>query len=123
MIGLVLQFSPHFAVARATTPDAEIDKQRSLARIDSLSTEYQALAAMVEIDAVLPDARAQADSSFLLDLLVRKGGLSSSFGQIHASVPVLNEAIALAEALSDSLSLCEGLRWLTVSVGALGRGD
>jgi len=95
-------------------------QKQQLAQIDSLRVHYQALAALAEIDAILPDARAMADSSFLLELLIRKGELRSSFGQVQASVLILNEAIGLAEALGDSFHLCEGLRWLGVAKDALG---
>ncbi|MFC1572230.1 CHAT domain-containing protein [Candidatus Eisenbacteria bacterium] len=84
---------------------------------------FQARDALAEIEKVLPEARAGADSSFLLALLVRKGELHSSFGQARASEPILSEAIALAETLADSLALCEGLRWLGLAMDAQGRVD
>ncbi|MCP4548136.1 MAG: CHAT domain-containing protein [bacterium] len=98
------------------------DQERSLADIDSLRIAYRGVDALVLIDAQLPDARASADSVFLKALLYRKGEVQASIGLAKESEPVLIEVIALAEAMRDSLALCEGLRWLGISLDAMGRG-
>jgi tetratricopeptide (TPR) repeat protein len=99
------------------------EKSQVLARIDSLRVHFQALAALDAIEAELPAARGGTDRHFLLELLIRQGMVNASFGRARAGEPVLREAVSLAEALGDSLLLCEGLRWLALSLTELGRTD
>jgi tetratricopeptide (TPR) repeat protein len=71
-------------------------------------------------DSHLVTARAEGDSSFLLQLLTLEGAVRAGMGQARSGEPLLREAISLAEALSDSQTLCVALRWLSVSVEAQG---
>jgi tetratricopeptide (TPR) repeat protein len=92
-----------------------------IARIDSLVAASRADSALKDIEQCLPAARADADSSLLLALLVRRGRILASADWAKEAEPILAEAVTLAEALRDSAALCQALKWLEVSVDYLGR--
>jgi len=94
-----------------------------IARIDSLHATSQPDLVHAEIAQLLAQARAEADSSFELALLVRDGAEWVAFGQPRNGEPILTAALPLAEALADSLHLCSALRWLAVTKGILGDNE
>lgn len=105
--------------AFALTPEEET----LLARIDAIHETRNLDEAVALIDSLLPAARAAEDRRFLLELLGRKGPFFATYGHAAASEPVLREARALAEEQGDDWLLCNQIRWLSVSLGTLGRMD
>jgi hypothetical protein len=63
-------------------------------------------------------ARAETDSSRLAKLLLLEGTYLAAFSDYRHSESVLEESLALAEALGDSTVLIDALRWFGVSVGS-----
>ena len=108
IIAVVFGFSGP-ATAEMASPAA---REQILAHIDSLHVSRQVAAAEAYIEPRLADARAAADSALIMPLVSKLGRLWVCFGQQKRSEPLLREAVALAAALEDSLSLCDALRWL-----------
>lgn len=100
----------------------EHERERALARIDSLWTAGEYDSARAAIAPLLTLADVSGDSLLWLGLLVRDGLQRVSFGDALGGEPVLREALGLAETLDDSTSLCSVLRWLGLAVSARGRG-
>ena len=94
-------------------------KQSALARIDTMLRSYQSVAAFAEIDSFIPLARAENDSGFLAEMLLRRGSLRTSVGQAERGEAALREALTLIREGSDLHRA--GLRWLGVSVDNQGR--
>ncbi len=110
------------AAGAIQTDSTAHERERALARIDSLWNAGELDSARAAIAPLLRVADAQGDSLLRLGLLIRDGLQRVSFGDALAGEPVLREALALAESLNDSTNLCSVLRWLGVAVSAGGRG-
>jgi CHAT domain-containing protein/tetratricopeptide (TPR) repeat protein len=70
---------------------------------------------------MIPGARAENDSTYLLQLLRHSGSTQAAFGMAKQAEPSLREVCRLARATQDTLSWLEGLRWLSVAVARQGR--
>ncbi|MFO7610651.1 MAG: CHAT domain-containing tetratricopeptide repeat protein [Candidatus Krumholzibacteriia bacterium] len=92
-----------------------------LARADSLHAARAVAAADSLLTRELDRARAAADEAYTLELLVRHGRLLVSYGQAARGAPLLDAAVALADARADSLNLARAVRWLSVAEGMAGR--
>ncbi len=93
-----------------------------IAEIDSLRDASQLRAAIALATPHVTAARAESDSVFLLQLILREGGIRAGVGQVRQAEEILREALLLSETQGDSLSMCHVLRWLSVSVSGQGRG-
>jgi len=98
------------------------DRSADLILIDSLWIGGQRDTTLALIDGFLAEARADADSSFELELLVRQGARRSFYGRHREAEADLREAVALAEALRDSFALRRTTRWLGVALEYQGHG-
>lgn len=105
------------ALAAALTAE----QRAALAVIDSLHAAHKSSAVQEAIEPLLARARAEADSTFLINLLVRRGAEHAAYGDGLAAEPALSEAVSVAEVLPDSALLCSAVRWLGAAVGAQGR--
>ncbi|MBU1700191.1 MAG: CHAT domain-containing protein [Candidatus Eisenbacteria bacterium] len=94
-----------------------------MATIDSLRDASLPEQALALAATQVTTARAERDSSFLLQLMMRQGSIWSGFGQVRQAEGTLREALQLAEAQQDSAALCFVLRWLSVAVSGQGRGS
>ncbi|MCK4413751.1 MAG: CHAT domain-containing protein [Candidatus Eisenbacteria sp.] len=99
------------------------EQRRVIARIDSLRAMSQPALAHTVIDSLLPHARATNDSTYLADLLLRKGVVWVTVGQPRPATPVLQEAVGISTALRDSARLCAAVRWTAVALGDLGHNE
>lgn len=107
--------------AESLVPPSE--RQRILARIDSLHVSRQVDSAQVYIAPYLAAAKAAGDSVFLMPLTSKLGRLWTAFGHPQRGEPLLRDAASMAEIFGDSLAWCDALRWLGVSVEQQGRLD
>jgi len=98
-------------------------KKAALAHLDSMRIGNHLDSALAVADRLIGQARAEPDSSFLVRLLVQKGRVLGRMGLEPQSEPELREAIALAQALGDSVSHCRALRQYAAAVGNQGRSE
>ncbi|MEZ4386996.1 MAG: CHAT domain-containing tetratricopeptide repeat protein [Candidatus Krumholzibacteriia bacterium] len=105
-------------VAHARLP---VDQARTLAVVDSLYQHAALDSAQAVIETAIPEAVAAADSTYLLELMVRRGAQLAAFGRFGPAEPPLREALALAAARGDSAKTCQVLRWLGLSLANQGR--
>jgi CHAT domain-containing protein/tetratricopeptide (TPR) repeat protein len=98
-------------------------QSRILARIDSLHVARDVPAAEALLTRKLDTARLSDDGTFELELLVRHGRLLVSYGQAGRGAPLLEQAVALAEARTDSLNLARSIRWLSLAESLRGRNE
>jgi tetratricopeptide (TPR) repeat protein len=96
------------------------EHSRLLATADSLWSAAARDSSATLLDRALPTARVQRDTTFLLELLIRRGGQLVSFGHFATAEPLLREAMVMAQARVDSARLCWALRWLGPAVGDVG---
>jgi len=115
-IALLVLGSPALRAAGSTAGD----NARLLACADSLWGAAARDSSAALLERTIPLARAGRDTTFLLDLLIRRGGQLVSFGQFAPAEPLLREARLMAEARADSARLCWALRWLGPAVGDVG---
>lgn len=119
-IGLVLATA---APSRThSAPAALSERQQAvLVRVDSL---WEANSGPVSRDLItrhIAEARAGADSLFLLNLLCRDGRLLAALNRAVEAEPVLREGMLLANTLKEPLLYRTCLRWLGVALIARGR--
>ena len=98
-------------------------RRELLARIDSLGTVDEHAPALDLVREHLVEARATADTLFLLPLLLRQGHIEVFFGNAVEAEMALEEAHALASAIPDSAALCAATRWLAVALDTQGRHE
>jgi len=117
--GLVVVMGCHrLAAEEAPLPETQ---EGVLAHIDSLHASRQVDAARAYIEPHLAKARTAGDSTFTLPLVAKLGRLWAAFGEPRKGEPLLKEAVEMADALDDSLRMCDALRWLGYSVEQQGR--
>ncbi len=83
-----------------------------LNQVDSLRASNHNTEALALINGALPSARDSREIRPLLLLLLRQGACLIYLNQSKASLSVLSEAVALAEAQADSVLLCDSFRFL-----------
>lgn len=69
----------------------------------------------------IPVARAENDTTYLLELLRHSGCTRAAFGMAKQAEPSLREVCRLAATTRDTTTWLQGLRWLSVAVGRQGR--
>lgn len=94
-----------------------------LALVDSLWTHQRRGEAHAAVDSLLPVARTDAHLGLVAGLQLRRGLMYAALGNGRDAEAPLREALALAEARSDTSTTCSSLRWLAVALGHLGRLD
>ncbi|MBD3335073.1 MAG: CHAT domain-containing protein [Candidatus Eisenbacteria bacterium] len=108
--------------SRGASPKPDPASPRTvISRIDSLRDAGDLQGAVTLASDNLARARTHPDVSYYLELTRRYGGLLAYLGQTQQAETTLREVISLAEAQQDSLSLCDGLRWLSVTLSHQGR--
>jgi tetratricopeptide (TPR) repeat protein len=100
---------------------APAHRTRVLATADSLHGARSVPQADSLLSAELKIAEEAGDEAYSLELLVRHGRLMTSFGRSARAIPILEEAMGLAEALRDSLNLARSTRWLSLARGLQGQ--
>lgn len=94
-----------------------------LALVDSLWTNQLQVEAHAAVDSLLPAAREARDEALIAGLLLRRGQMHAALGNGREAEAPLREALALAEAGSDTGATCSSLRWLGVALFYQGRPD
>jgi len=102
-------------------PSGAATQPGTLARVDSLWSASLRDSSQALLRRWLPRARAAGDSALLCGLLSRYGAHLAAVGDARGSETALREAVLLASARSDSTSLLNAVRWLSVAVGGQGR--
>ena len=69
----------------------------------------------------IPAARAENDTTYLLELLRHSGCTRAAFGLAKQAEPDLREVCRMASVTRDTTTWLQGLRWLSVAVGRQGR--
>lgn len=113
--------SPAMATGFTPASGDTVIRQQALARLQDMHASGLSDSLQAELEPLLKSARADGDSSFVLDLLLIGGSNHAAYGKGREGEAPLLAAVALAEALADSTRLCQALRWLSVAVGLQGR--
>jgi tetratricopeptide (TPR) repeat protein len=100
---------------------AQAGNRDEMLRADSLWTAGYRDTAVVLTQRLIDQARQDADSGLLVDLLTRAGTHSRFFGKVTEAEPTLREAVRIAEATGDSARVMKAFRWLSAVVGMQGR--
>lgn len=105
-----------FATAADEAAPLPAQAQAIIARLDSLWLAEHRDAAHALAQAHLPAARAAGDTLFLLHLLARQGQMWATLNRAQEALPVLREALLLADTLrvEDLRRACR--RWLGVAL-------
>lgn len=116
-----LLFALLFTLCGRHVAVAALPPERILATIDSLRDASQWIAAAEFAESHVAAARADGDSTLLLQLIMRQGSIWSGTGRVQRAENALSEALSLAEAQRDTTALCYVLRWLGVAISNQGR--
>jgi tetratricopeptide (TPR) repeat protein len=108
------------AGARGAAPVLPPPEQAIIARVDSLWLAEARDAAHALVREHVPRARAARDSLFLLHLLARQGQMWAALNRSREALPVLREALPLADAfrVEELRRACR--RWMGVALYAEG---
>lgn len=98
-------------------------REAQLAHLDTLWLGGEKEAALEETVPLIEAARAGQDSTFLLELLARRGSYLVYYSDPVPAETVLREALRLAEEGDDPRQVCRVLRWLSHTVTGRDRSE